>query len=178
MPAAGEVYWAVVPYTPAAPFRVYLKDAEPASVPGPAPIVDGLRRGGDAEFTFLVGAKARPVILLSERTDPRTGDLLALRLTRLGELGEAEREAIRGQREPQLFHLRPERFPGLEEESAVMVTAPIRVNETALDRRRVLGRLDANELRVLVERFVTYWDFDLQALMISRLRELRRRREG
>jgi hypothetical protein len=176
MPAAGEVYWALVPYTPAAPFRIYNTGRDPIEIPDVAQIVDGLRRGGDAEFTFLVGAKARPVILLSGRSDPRTGDLFALRLARLGELEESERRAIRDQREPQLFHLRTERFPHLAEESAAMVTAPVRVNESAIDGRQVLGRLDPNEMRVLVERFVTYWGFDLDALLRTRLAELKRRK--
>jgi hypothetical protein len=178
MPGAGEVYWALVPYTPAAPFRIHHSGRDPIEIPDVAQIVDGLRKGGDAEFTFLVGAKARPIILLSDRSDPRTGDLFALRLTRLGELSESERRAVREQREPQLFHLRPDRFPHLAEESAAMVTAPVRINETAIDERQLLGTLDAKELRGLIERFVSYWQFDLRGLLRSHLIELRRRKQG
>jgi hypothetical protein len=139
-------------------------------------IVDGLRKGGDAEFSFVVRAKARPVLLLSDRSDPRTGDLFGLRLLRLGELSAGARQDVRAGREPQLFQLPPQRFPGLSEESAAMVTAPIRVHETALDTRETLGRLDREELRALTERFVDYWQFDLRRILVARLRELQRRR--
>ena len=81
--AAGEVYWAIVPYTPATPFKVHVADGAPLEVPTASQIVDGLRKGGDVEFEFVVRAKARPVLLLSGRSDPRTGDLFALRLLRL-----------------------------------------------------------------------------------------------
>jgi hypothetical protein len=174
--AAGEAYWAIVPYTPATPFKVHVVDGAPVEVPTAAQIVDGLRKGGDAEFEFVVRAKARPVLLLSGRSDPRTGDLFALRLQRLAKLSEAERERVEEQREPSLFHLSPERFPNLGETSAAMVTAPIRLHETALDTRKPLGRLDRNEIRVLVERFVSYWQFDLRQLLVAQIRELQHRR--
>jgi hypothetical protein len=174
--AAGEAYWAVVPYTPRAPFQVYVTDATPIAFPSAQQIVDGLRKGGDAEFKFVVRAKARPILLLSDRSDPRTGDLFGLRLLRLDKLSAGEQRDVREQREPQLFHLRSDRFSGLAEESAAMVTAPIRVHETALDTREVLGRLDRDELRALTERFVDYWQFDLRRVLIAKLRELQRQR--
>lgn len=173
--AAGEVCWGIVPYTPAAPFKVHVSDGSPVEVPTASQIVDGLRKGGDAEFEFVVRAKARPVLLLSGRSDPRTGDLFALRLLRLEKLASQERQRVEEQREPSLFHLRPERFPGLVEDSAAMVTAPIRLHETALDTRQPLGRLDRNEMRALVERFVSHWQFDLRQLMIAQIQELQRR---
>lgn len=176
--AAGEVYWAIVPYTPAAPFKVHVADGAPVAVPTASQIVDGLRKGGDAEFEFVVRAKARPVLLLSGRSDPRTGDLFALRLLRLEKLSEQERQRVEEQREPSLFHLPLERFPGLGEDSAAMVTAPIRLHETALDTRKSLGRLDRKEMRTLVERFVSYWQFDLRQLVIAQIQELQRRRRA
>ena len=39
-------------------------------------------RGRQRGVRFVVRAKARPVLLLSARSDPRTGDLFALRLLR------------------------------------------------------------------------------------------------
>lgn len=173
---AGDVYWAIVPYTPATPFKVHVADGAPVEVPTASQIVDGLRKGGDAELEFVVRAKARPVLLLSGRSDPRTGDLFALRLLRLEKLASQERQRVEEQREPSLFHLRPERFPGLAEDSAAMVTAPIRLHETALDTRKSLGRLDRNEMRALVERFVAYWQFDLRQLVIAQIKEIQRRR--
>jgi hypothetical protein len=52
--AAGEVYWAIVPYTPATPFTIHVADGAPVEVPTASQIVDGLRKGGDAEFEFVV----------------------------------------------------------------------------------------------------------------------------
>jgi hypothetical protein len=176
--AAGEVYWAIVPYTPAMPFKVHVSDGTPVEVSTASQIVDGLRKGGDAEFEFVVRAKARPVLLLSGRSDPRTGDLFALRLLRLEKLASQERQRVEEQRESLLFHLPPKRFPGLGEDSAAMVTAPIRLHETALDARKSLGRLDRNEMRVLVERFVSYWQFDLRQLLVAQIRELQHRRRA
>ena len=176
--ATGEVYWAVVPYTPQAPFHVFVKDKPPVEVPVAKTIIDGLRKGGDAEFRFVVEAKARPILLLSDRLDPQTGDLFGLRLVRLSALDETEAQQVRDQRQPGLFHLRPERFPDLEEESAAMISAPIRLHETAVDTTKPLGRLDQNEMRVLSERFVSYWEFDLHQLLIGKIRELLRKRES
>jgi hypothetical protein len=176
--AAGEVYWALVPYTPQAPFQVFVKEKAPVEVPKVETVIDGLRKGGDAEFRFVVEAKARPVLLLSDRVDPRTGDLFGLRLTRLETLEDEEAQQVRDQREPGLFHLKPERFPQLAEESAAMISAPIRLHQTAVDTRQALGQLDRNEMRVLLERFVTYWEFDLHQLLIGKIRELLRKRES
>ena len=145
--AAGEAYWGIVPYTPQAPFRIHVRDAAPVEISSAAPIIDGLRKGGDAEFGFVVRAKARPLLLLSAQSDPRVSDLFALRLQRLGELAPEERRRIREQREPLLYHLRPESLPGMGQECAAMVSAPIRVHETALDTRDCLGQLDREELR-------------------------------
>jgi len=165
--ATGEVYWAVVPYTPQAPFQVFVKDKPPVEVPGAKTIIDGLRKGGDAEFRFVVEAKARPVLLL-----------FGLRLVRLSALAEEEAQQVRDQHQAGLFHLKPERFPDLEEESAAMISAPIRLHETAVDTTQPLGRLDQNEMRVLSERFVSYWELDLHQLLIGKIRELLRKRES
>lgn len=176
--AAGEVYWAIVPYTPATPFRIHVSDGVPVEVPTASQIVDGLRNSGDAEFEFVVRAKARPILLLSGHSDPRTGDLFALRLLPLEKLSEQERQRVEEQREPLLFYLSPERFPDLGKDSAAMVTAPIRLHETALDTRKSLGQLDRNEMRALVERIVSYWQFDLRQLLVAQIRELQHRRRA
>lgn len=175
--AAGEAYWAVVPSTPRAPFQVFVKDKPPVEVPDAKTIVAGLREG-DAELKFVVEAKASPVLLLSDRADSQTGDLFGLRLVRLDALAEEEAQQVRDQRQPGLFHLRPERFPDLAEESAAMISAPIRLHETAVDLEAPLGRLDQNEMRVLSERFVTYWQLDLHQLLIAKIRELLKKRES
>lgn len=94
-----------------------------------------------------------------------------------GELCRA-RQQVEEQRDQSLFRLPPERFPDLGEDSAAMVTAPIRLHETALDTRRSLGRLDRNEMRILVERFVSYWQFDLRQLLVTQIRELQHPRQA
>jgi hypothetical protein len=171
----GEVYWAVVPCTPQAPFQVFVKDKNPVEAPDAKTIVDGLRKE-DAELRFVVEAKARPVLLLSDQADERTGDLFGLRLARLSSLTDDEAQRVRDQREPGLFHLKPERFSELGEESAALISAPIRVHQTAVDLGSPLGRLDQNERRVLAERFVGYWQFDLHQLLVAKIRELLRKR--
>jgi hypothetical protein len=176
--ATGEVYWAVVPSTPQAPFQVFVKDKPPVEAPSAKTIIDGLRAGGGAELRFVVEAKARPFLLLSDRVDPQTGDLFGLRLVRLAALDEDEAQEVREQRQPGLFHLKPERFPDLEHESAAMISAPIRLHESAVDTSQPLGRLDQNELRVLSERFVSYWELDLHQLLIGKIRDLLRKRES
>lgn len=49
-------------------------------------------------------------------------------------------------------------------------------HETALDTRKSLGRLDRNEMRALVERFVSNWQFDLRQLVIAQIQEIQRLR--
>jgi hypothetical protein len=177
-PAAGEVFWAVVPSTPRAPFQVFVKDKPPVQAPDAKTIVEGLRREEGAELRFVVEAKARPVLLFSDRVDPQTGDLFGLRLVRLDSLDADEAQQVRDQRQPGLFHLRPERFSQLAEESAAMISAPIRLHRSAVDLDQSLGRLDQNEMRVLAERFVTYWQLDLHQLLIGKIRELLKKRES
>lgn len=168
-----------MPSTPQAPFQVFVKDKLPVEAPDAKTVVDGLRKGGDgAELRFVVEAKARPVLLLSDQVDPRTGNLFGLRLVGLDQLDDEEAQQVREQREPSLFHLKAARFPGLEEEFAAIVSAPIRVHETAVDSSRPLGRLDQNEMRVLAERFITYWQFDLHQLLVGKIRDLLRKRES
>jgi hypothetical protein len=58
------------------------------------------------------------------------------------------------------------------------ITVPIRLHETALDTRESPGWLDRNEMRVLVERFVSYWQFDLRQLLVAQIRELQHRRQA
>ena len=101
-----------------------------------------------------------------------------LRLVRLGSLDEDEAQHVREQREPGLFHLKGERFLGLEDESAAMISAPIRVHQSAVDFGSSLGGLDQNEMRVLAERFVSYWQLDLHQLLIGKIRELLRKRDS
>jgi hypothetical protein len=174
----GAVVWAVVPFVPEAPFRLYAgQDRAPVDVDGPGKLIAAARRGSDAEFTFLVAGKARPVLVVSDRIDERLGELIALRLLRLGGLTAREREIVRSHEDPGLYYLDPERFD-LPDENAAIVAALVRVHRSAIDGQPV-GRLDPDELRVLHERVASYYGLDLRELVrqeLQRLADAQRRR--
>lgn len=177
---AGAVVWAVVPFVPEAPFRLYAGEGHaPVEVEEVGKLIAAARRGSEGEFTFLVPGKARPVLVVSDRLDPRLGELLALRLLRLSALGPREQGVVRAQDDPGLFHLDPDRF-ALPEENAAIVAAIVRVHESAIDPEP-LGRLDPDELRVVHERLASYYGLDLRLLVVQeleRLAEAQRRRTG
>ncbi len=118
-----------------------------------------------------MAAKARPFLVISDKGDPRLDDVLGLQLLRFSKVDAAEAEQIREQTHPLLFHLRPNKFPGLPEENAAMIAAPVRVHRSAIDGK-VLGRLDSNELAIVHERFARYHEFDLRMLVREKLEEL------
>jgi hypothetical protein len=174
---AGAVVWAIVPFAPAAPFRLYAgREHAPIEVETPDRLIADARKGGDTEFTFLVPGKARPVLVVSDRRDPRVNELLALRLVRLSKLGDAEQEIVRRHGEPGLVHLDPRRFD-LPDENAAMIAAAVRVHESAIDGKPA-GRLDENELRVVHERVARHYGLDLNMLVRSELRRLADERAG
>lgn len=177
---AGAVVWAVVPFVPEAPFRLYAgEDRAPVEVEEPGRLIAAARKGSDSEFTFLVPGKARPVLVVSDRADARLGELLALRLLRFGALTPREREIVRSSEEPGLYHLDPDRF-ALPEENAAIVAALVRVHRSAIDPQPV-GRLGDDELRVVHERVATYYGLDLRQLVrqeLQRLAEAQRRAAG
>ena len=176
----GAVVWAVVPYVPEAPFSLYRVDAEPLELRDATPLFTAARKA-DSEFTFLVRGKARPVLVLADRPDRRVEEYLALRLVRVSELREETRAKVVAHEDELLFHVPRERVPGLTEDFAVMIGASVRVHVSAVDESDVLGRLAADELRVVHERFVRLHGFDLLELVrdqIDRLEQLRSERRG
>ncbi|GIK77707.1 MAG: hypothetical protein EDQ89_09540 [Acidobacteria bacterium] len=176
---AGAVVWAVVPFVPEAPFRLYAGgEHRPIEVDTAEKLIAAGRKGSESEFTFLVPAKARPVLIVSDRHDARVGELLALRLARLGALTEEERRIVRAHEDPALYPLDAASF-ALPEENAAIIAALVRVHRSAIDPRHV-GRLGAEELRAIHERIATHYGLDLAQLMrreIKRLAEARRRRD-
>ena len=165
---AGAVVWAVVPFVPEAPFRIYAgADHDPIEVSRPGRIISAARKGSDSEFTFLVPAKARPVLVISERADRRLQELLALRLLRLSALEPEKRELVRSGADPGLLHLDPTRFT-LPEENAVIIAALVRVHRSAVDARPA-GRLQPDELATVQERIVRHYGFDLRQLVRTEL---------
>jgi hypothetical protein len=179
MGLAGAVVWAVVPFVPEAPFRLYAGDRPPVEVDEPGKLIAAARRGSDSEFTFLVPGKARPVLVVSDRADERLEEVLALRLVRLGGLTAREREIVRSGEDPGLYHLDPDRF-ALPEENAAIIAALVRVHRSAIDPQPV-GRLGDDELRVIHERLATHYGLDLRRLVrgeLERLAAAQRRRGG
>jgi hypothetical protein len=175
---AGAVVWAVVPFVPEAPFRLYAGEGHaPIEVEDVDKLIGAARKGSEAEFTFLVPGKARPVLVVSDRTDPRLDEVLALRLFRLGALTDRERETVRAHEDPGLFYVDPDRFE-LPEENAAIVASMMRVHGSAIDPRPV-GRLDRHGLRLIHERLARHYGFDLGEFVreeLKRLAEAQRQR--
>jgi hypothetical protein len=119
------------------------------------------------------------VLVLSDEFDPRLGELIALRLARLGALSEENQRRVREAGEPTLFYLEPDRFPGLPEENAAMIGALVRVHRDALLPEPV-GWLDAQELAVVHERIARHYRLNLHALVLAEIRRLgdEQRRRG
>jgi hypothetical protein len=168
---AGAVVWGVVPFAPRAPFRLYVEDKAPIEVADAAKLVAAVEKGGDAEFTYMVPGKARPLLVLSDAQHDALGELLALRLARFSKLDPTDQERIRAHGHDLLFHLDPAAFPGLPEENAAMVAGLVRVHRSAIVPEP-LGRLSPYELATLHERVVTFYGFNVRKLIERRLRDL------
>lgn len=177
---AGSVRWAVVPYAPRPPFRIYAgEDHAPIVVPSADTIIASAKQaGGEAELTYLVPGKARPVLILSEPPSDELREVPALRLVRLSKLSADEQARVRRQEDELLYYLSPDRFD-LPEENAVLVSALVRVHLDAVAAGPHLGTLDDRESRVLGERIVRYHRFDTRLVVERQVRELlARRRRG
>jgi hypothetical protein len=171
VPPHGHCYWAVAPFSPKPPFRLYGEGMAPKDVGSPEPFVDAAQKGM-SEFVLLTPVKARPVLVITQVL-PEHDEVLALRLRRLEKLSsDTVRRLVRGGGDPALFHLRPERFPGLPVENAAIVTSLLRLPVEALDRRSSLGALDENELRVLHERVARAHGLKLDMLIFKRAQAL------
>ena len=176
---AGSVRWAVVPYSPRPPFRLYAGEGHaPIVVSDAETIIAGARKpGGEAELTYLVGGKTRPVLILNEPPARHNRELTALRLLRFSRLTADEQALVRRQEDELLFHLPPDRFQ-LPEENAAIVSALVRVHVEAIDSGPPLGALDDHEMRVLGERIIRFYGFDTRLLLERQLRELLARRRA
>lgn len=173
---AGSVRWAVVPYVPAAPFRLYAgAGADPVELPDARSLFTAARRGGDPELSYIVAGKVRPVLLLGDPPDVHHEEVVGLRLLRLSRLPPEEQELVRRGDEELLVYLPPERF-ALAEESAAMVTALVRMHVSAIDDGVALGTLDRQEAARVGEAVIRYYGFDATRLVERRIRELAERR--
>lgn len=169
----GAIVWAIVPYVPEAPFRLWLGNDQPAAeIPEARGYAEQVREQGlEAEQWFVVRGKLRPVVLLQDRPRGALMEIVALRMVRLEEMPEDHQTRIRRQREPSLFHLpvRPDKY-GLSKEVAVDLNALVRVHASAFLPKAV-GRLDDNEMRVLGQRLAEHLDIDLEPLIAMRVEE-------
>jgi hypothetical protein len=167
----GAVVWAVVPAAPEAPFRIYAgPDHPPIDLPRPGKLIAAARRGADTEFTFLVQGKAAPVLIVSDRVDPRLNEVLALRLLRLDVLDLEDREIVRAGGDHGLLHLDPARFD-LRGEHAAIVAALVRIHRSAINPKPA-GRLDYRDVRCLHERIARHYGLDVRHLVRAELDRL------
>jgi hypothetical protein len=168
----GAIVWAIVPYVPEAPFRLWLGDDQPvAELPDARSYAEQVREQGlDAEQSFVVQVKLRPVLLLQDRPRGVLKEIVALRMVRLEELPEEHQARIREQHEPSLFHLPVRERYGLSKEVAIDLNALVRVHGSAFLPKAV-GRLDANEMRVVGQRLAEHLDIDLEPLIATRVEE-------
>lgn len=168
---AGAVVWAVVPAVPEEPFRLYAgPNQAPIELRRPARMVAAARRGQEEEFTFLVPGKAAPVLIVSDRSDSRLEELLAVRLVALADLYPTDQEIVRAGGEHGLFYLDPASFE-LPGEHAAIVAALVRVHRSAINPKP-LGRLDLKELRELHVRVARHYGLDVRHLVRAELDRL------
>lgn len=176
MPAGlrGAIVWAVVACVPDGPSRLWQGvGSEPVEVPNATTFALRVRQEQlAADQTLLVDAKLRPILLLQDRPRGVLREMVALRMVYLEKLSDRQRNSIRDQDEPSLFHL-PVRLSkyGLTREMAVDLNALVRIHASAMLPRPV-GRLDDNEMRVIGERLVEHLDVDVEPL-VTRLVEQR-----
>ncbi len=170
-PPLGHCYWAVAPYAPAAPFRIYQQGDAPREIASAEPFTKATRKGM-SEFVLLTPVKTRPVLVITGVL-PEHEEVLGLRLRRLEKLtSDAARELVLAGKDEGLFYLQPESFQGLPVENAAIVTSLLRLPLSALDRRESLGSLNENELRVLHERVARAHELRLDVMIVERARRL------
>lgn len=170
----GHCYWALAPFAPSPPFAVYQQGAPPRAVAEVAPFTEAAKKGM-SEFRLLTAVKVRPVLVITPVL-PEHHEVLALRLRRLEKIAsESAREVVRAGTDEALVYLRPQGFPGLPVENAAIATSLLRLPTGALDRRRSLGSLYEDELRVIHERVARAHGLWLERLILERAQELIRR---
>lgn len=168
----GAIVWALVGFVPQAPFRLWHGDERSAStIVNASTFGRQVREGLEAQQTFLVEGKLRPVLLLQDRPRGVLREIVALRMVRIETMDETAQARIRDQQEPSLFHLpvRPAKY-GLSKEVAIDRNALVRVHGSAFLPRAV-GRLDDNEMRVIGQRLVEHLDIDLEPLLARLVEE-------
>lgn len=173
MSLRGAIVWAIAPYVPEAPFRIWHGPGHrPSEIPDATAYARQARHQGlDAEQVFLVAGKLRPVLLLQERPRGVLPEIACLRMVRLERLETQQQAGIRAGREPSLFHLPVDRERyGLSKEMAIDLNALVRVHRTAFLPRAV-GRLDDEQMRLIGQRLAEHLDIDIEPLVAERVEE-------
>lgn len=134
-PPLGRAYRAVAPFAPEPPYRLYAGEGH-----APLPVADTatLVKAGE-EVTALVTVEPLPVLVITEPSF-RYNEVLALRLWGFDRLAAEEGASVREGEAEDLFHLRPDSFPVLEQESAARLSSAMRLPLSAIDLSRPLGR--------------------------------------
>lgn len=159
----GAIAWAFTAFQPEAPFELRAGEGRMRTFATAGDVAQAIR---DGELTgtpaFVAPAKLRPLVFLQDRPRGALPEYAALKLARLTKLAPAERQRVRDNREPALFHLPlDEAKYGLEQENAIDLNSLVRVHRSTILTRPV-GRLDENEIDVLGRRLATFLDIDLQ----------------
>lgn len=171
-PLAGTIRWAVVPYLPRPLYRLYAGEGHaPVVVDETATLVRASARGGDAELTYLVPGKTRPVLLLAEPPVEHHREVPALRPLRLSRLRPREQERVRNGEDELLLPLPPDTVP-LPEESAVMISALVRVHADAIAPGPPIAVLDRETLRLIGDRLIRFLGLDASLLVERALQRL------
>lgn len=170
-PPLGHCHWAVAPFAPTAPFRMYQEGAAPKDIASAASFTEAARKGM-SEFVLLTPVQTRPVLVITGVL-PEHDEVLTLRLRRLEKLAtDTARQVVRDGGDDALFYLRPDCFPGLPVENAAIVTSLLRLPTGALDPRESLGSLNENELRVLHERVARAHGLRLDVMIVEKAQQL------
>jgi hypothetical protein len=74
-------------------------------------VINAAIKGGDAQLSYIVAGKARPVLLLNDPPGAHHREVTGLRLLRLPRLSPREQERVRAQEEELLFLPATATFP-------------------------------------------------------------------
>jgi mRNA-degrading endonuclease toxin of MazEF toxin-antitoxin module len=169
----GAVAWGAFPFAAQFPMR-WLDDGERPQTLASIDEYATQRRGKPTHAICEV--KLRPVLLLHEGADERSGDVAVLRINsvRPRHRESPSWRAIAAREHPFFFHL-PKTCPRyrLPEESIVSLTSISTVHKNAL--LRVRGALNAHEMQKIDERLVRVLALDLGPYIAIRAREMLRR---
>lgn len=168
----GRAYWAVAPFMPEPPFRLYAgTGSPPLEVSDAHKMAVAAAKGGGSEFTLLTPIKPRPVLVVTNPLEPYN-EVIVLRLKRLDTLTEPDQRKVREHEDSVLFHLEPDSFPGLELENAAIVTSMLRLPMTALDTTTELGSINEQELQTLHTRIATTIGLRLEPQILQKAQQL------